>query len=83
MNPDTGHLFRLRRDEDPPEGARRFPDLPYRGQPDNRWSMELPTSTEQCLSTPRMAFAHFFDKLNGAGSWDANQWVWAVEFRRV
>ena len=65
------------------EGAQRFPDLPYGGQPDNRWSMELPSSTGQCLHTPRMAFANYLNKVNGEGTWDANPWVWVVEFKRL
>ena len=65
------------------EGVRRFPDLTYRGEPDNRWSMEAPISTGQCLSTPSMAFANFFNKINGPGSWDANPWVWVIEFKQV
>lgn len=65
------------------EGARRFHELPYAGDPDNRWSMESPTRTGECLSTPRMAFANLFNKVRGPGSWDANPWVWVVEFRRA
>lgn len=31
----------------------------------------------------RQAFSYMWNQINGAGSWDANPWVWVVEFKRV
>jgi hypothetical protein len=33
--------------------------------------------------TAKDAFGDWWDSINGAGAWDANPWVWVVEFKRV
>lgn len=34
-------------------------------------------------SLPRTMFAELWKSINGASAWDANPWVWVVEFKRV
>lgn len=75
------------------EGAQHFPELPGKSAygMDCRWSMEQPNSVDQCLSSAKWAFSNYFCKINGKAPkgcidqrpWDANPWVWVVEFRRL
>lgn len=32
---------------------------------------------------PVLAYRNVWDGVNGAGSWDADPWVWVVELRRL
>lgn len=38
---------------------------------------------DQSLGSFVLHFRDLWDQINGAGAWDANPWVWVVEFKRV
>ena len=42
-----------------------------------------PTRTGLYPGSPRAAYQQLWDEINGPSSWDANPWVWRVEFKRL
>lgn len=37
----------------------------------------------EAVGTHRVSYIALWNTLNGAGSWEANPWVWVVEFKRI
>lgn len=48
------------------------------------WALEQDTPVKDIpAGETRLMFRQLWEHINGSDSWDANPWVWAVEFRRL
>lgn len=57
--------------------------LDYSGDAEAGTPYVTPAGTERAWHSPISSYRTLWERINGAGSWDANPWVWVVEFPRV
>lgn len=58
------------------EGCTQFPNGYYRGGPHK-------VSGLKQMASAVHAYRDLWESINGAGSWDANPWIWVVDFKRL
>lgn len=70
---------RVERLQDISEADARAEGCPF-GHAGNQYD---PPAADPWQGYGRASFSLLWEKINGAGSWDANPWVWVVSFKRI
>jgi len=65
------------------EGVERVEDNFGNGPAFCDYGMANPDDTAEWFKSPVDSYKSLWESINSAGSWDANPWVWVVEFKRV
>jgi hypothetical protein len=58
----------------------RLQDISEADAEEEGWPRPAPDGTPHMAATTW--FCSLWESINGPGSWDANPWIWVVEFRR-
>lgn len=61
------------------EGIAPFTDF----APTGHWKRYVDGGCNAYVDSPIASYASLWTEINGSGSWEANPWVWVIEFRRV
>lgn len=58
-------------------------DAKAEGAPDYQEGIDAPPEDDDQVWSYQASFRRLWESINGAGSWDANPWVWVIKFKRV